>query len=661
MLVAKWGAGNLKAYAMALAVGTGVSAQAVAADFSAKAARSLDPWSGYYVGGSVGYGTGSLGNAVNPLLLQGLVFTPSVPGLTGSLQTGANRRIGSWVIGAEADSVFAGPRDPARIVPRRYDSSVDVISSVRGRIGYAIGPLLPYATAGVAFGHFHVLQNDAGGEFARQTGHWQAGWTAGLGIEALLGGGWSGRIEYRHAEFGGRAYPTGDPARPSANLEPRLDLVMLGLNYRLGDFPAANPAIVTPPALPDGWMVHGQFTFLPQAYPRFRSPYQGPNSLPGGGQGRETFTTSAFLGWTLWDGGEFLFNPELAQGFGLNTTLGLAGFSNGEAQKGGAPYPRFRPQRYLLRQTFELGGGQEELPDSATQIGGKRDIDRISISVGRFAVGDFFDGNAYAKDPRADFMNWALWASAAYDFPADLPGFTRGGVVELNRRDFAVRAGLFQVPSAPNSDLLTFKSGGVAAEFEGRYALWDRAGKLRIGAFANRGNSASYRGAITAATADPFTDINDLVPALRRERSKTGFYLNAEQQLMPDLGAFARFSMNDGKSEILSFTDIDRSVSGGLSIKGRSWGRPADTIGIGGAINGLSAAHRDFLAAGGLGLLIGDGRLTYGTERIFETYYAYAINRHFTVTADYQLIVNPAYNSDRGPVSIFSARLHGEF
>lgn len=142
---------------------------------------------------------------------------------------------------------------------------------------------------------------------------------------------------------------------------------------------------------------------------------------------------------------------------------------------------------------------------------------------------------------------------------------------------------------------------------------------------------------------------------------KYGFYLNAEQQLMNDVGLFARASWNDGRNEILSFTDIDRSISAGLSVKGSYWGRPGDTIGIGGAINGLSGAHRDFLAAGGLGLLIGDGQLNYRTERIFETYYAYAIDKNFTFTADYQLITNPAYNADRGPVSIFSGRLHGEF
>ena len=258
-------------------------------------------------------------------------------------------------------------------------------------------------------------------------------------------------------------------------------------------------------------------------------------------------------------------------------------------------------------------------------------------------------------------MNWAMWSSGAYDFPADLPGFTRGAVVELNRKDWAMRAGLFQVPSAPNSNVLTFKTGGAVVEFEERHTVFDQPGKLRFGIFANRGNTGNYRNALAISTADPALDINNVMTDIRRQNLKYGFYVNAEQQVMKDVGLFARASWNDGRNEILSFTDIDRSISAGLSVKGSYWGRPSDTIGIGGAINGLSSAHRDFLAAGGLGLLIGDGRLNYSNERILETYYAYAIDKNFTFTADYQLITNPAYNADRGPVHIFSGRLHGEF
>lgn len=621
-------------------------------------------WSGIYVGAHVGYGAGTLGPNANAVPLQGVIFPPSPTGLVGGYQAGMNWQLrNGWVLGVEADATFPGPRDQARYVARSFETAPEMFATVRGRIGHAFGTLLPYATGGFAFGRSRLITNDAFGDFLATTERSHFGWTAGAGVEIALGGGWSGRVEYSYIDLARQTYLTGDIARPFVDVAPQIHAVKFGMNYRLWDTPPGWSSGIAPIAKsdPPDWSIHAQTTFLPQAYPGFRSPYQGPYSLPGGGQGRQTFTTSAFIGWRLWQGAEFHFNPELAQGFGLNSTLGLAGFSNGEAQKGGAPYPRFRPQRYVLKQTIGLGGEQEEVADALGQFAGKRDYDRITLSVGRFAVGDYFDGNAYAKDPRADFMNWAMWSSVAYDFPADLPGFTRGGVVEFNRKAWAIRAGLFQVPSAPNSDLLTFKGAGTVLEFEGRYAIAEQPGKIRIGAFANRGNSANYRGVLAASAADPLIDINDLVPALRQVRSKTGFYLNGEQQLVPDIGAFARFSFNDGRNEIISFTDVDRSLSGGLSIKGSFWGRPTDTVGIGGAINGLSSAHRDFLAAGGLGLLIGDGRLNYGNERIFETYYAYAINRNFTMTADYQMIANPAYNADRGPVSIFSARLHGEF
>ncbi len=492
----------------------------------------------------------------------------------------------------------------------------------------------------------------------------QLGWVAGAGLEFALGGNWSGKLEYNYIDLGAKTFAF--DGLPTTRVDPSLHMVKLGLNYRLWDTPpwqsswqSSTPA---KPVLPDpDFSIHGQTTFIMQGYPAFRSPYQGANSLPGGGLGRETWTADALLGWRLWEGGEFYFNPELAQGFGIGSTLGLAGFSNGEAQKGGSEYPKFRPQRYYFRQTFGLGGEQEDVADGPLQVAGKRDIDRVTLTVGRFAIGDFFDGNSYAKDPRADFMNWAMWASAAYDFPADLPGFTRGAVVELNRKDWALRAGVFQVPSAPNSDSLTFHGAGTLAELEERYTIFDQPGKLRIGVFANRGNTGNYSDALGITAADPTIDINDAMASTRQERWKYGFYLNGEQQVAKDIGVFARASWNDGHTEILSFTDIDRSLSGGVSVKGSYWGRPDDTVGFGGAINGLSQTHRDFLAAGGTGLLIGDGQLNYRLEKILETYYAFSVNKSVTLTADYQLIVNPAYNADRGPVSVFSGRAHAEF
>jgi high affinity Mn2+ porin len=621
-------------------------------------------WSGLYLGGHVGYGGGGFGPGTNPLPEQGVFLPHSITGLIGGYQVGYIKQLSNRVVlGIEADATFTSPQDGAALTRAPFNTTLDYVGAVRGRVGYAYGTWLPYVTGGFAWGHSHVNVNDGAGNIVSSPGQYQTGWTAGAGVEFAVGGNWSAAVEYDYVDLQSRMLDLSSFGLPGVNVDPRTHLAKLKLNYRFGNVLPFTEPVAGKTALPEptDWNVHAQTTFLPSAYPAFRSPYAGVDSLPGGSQARETWTATAFLGWRLWEGGEFYFNPELAQGFGLNGTLGLAGFPNGEAQKAGAAYPKLRAQRYYLKQTFGLGGEQEEVEDAANQLPGKRDIDRITLILGRFAIGDFFDGNSYAKDPRADFMNWAMWSSAAYDFPADLPGYTRGGVVELNRKDWAVRAGLFEVPTAPNSDILTTKGGGAIVELEERYAIAAQPGKLRLGVFGNQGNTASYRQALAIVAADPSLDINAVTASIRHTLPKYGFYANMEQQVAKDVGVFARASWNDGQNEILSFTDIDRSLSAGVSIKGSRWGRPGDTIGLGGAINGLSAAHRDFLAAGGTGLLIGDGQLNYRPEQILETYYACAIDKNLTLTADYQLITNPAYNADRGPVSIFSGRLHGEF
>jgi high affinity Mn2+ porin len=409
------------------------------------------------------------------------------------------------------------------------------------------------------------------------------------------------------------------------------------------------------PVFPQDASLHFQSTLLPQYALRFRSPYQGPNSLTGD-QGRETWTTTVFLGFKTWEGGEFFINPELDQGFGLSRTTGLGGFSNGEAQKGGQTWPHPHLHRVFLRQTFGLGGPQETVEDAANQTAGKRDISRITVTAGKFSVGDMFDDNTYSHDPRTTFMNWANWASGAFDYPADQFGFTWGAAAELNQKSWAFRAGYFMLPKEANSNVFDDHvpaRGGWVAELELRHTIAGRAGKVKLLGFLNEANSGSYREAL----ADPGLDL----AVTRRTRPKYGLGVNIEQAITPDLGVFSRASWNNGKTEIMSFTDIDASLSVGAVLKGTRWGRPNDSIGVAGAINGLSRDHRDFLAAGGIGILVGDGRLTYANERIFETYYAFSLWGPTTLSFDYQFIANPAYNADRGPVSILSARLHTEF
>src|SRR6202166_1771885 len=536
----------------------------------APAYKAVYNWTGFYLGGHVGYGGGSFGPGTDPLPEQGVFVPHSVTGLIGGYQAGYLRQFSNNVVlGVEADASFTSPVDGPALMRAPFNTTLDYVGTVRGRIGYAFGRWLPYATGGFAWGHSHVDINDGAGSIVSSPGQYQPGWTAGAGVEFAVSDNWRAKLEYDYIDLSRRMYDLGAFGLPGLNVDPNIHLVKLGLNYGFGDAPlwAAPISANAKPALPEStdWNVHAQTTFLPTAYPAFRSPYAGTNSLPGRGLAQETWTTTAFLGVRLWQGGEFYFDPELAQGFGFNNTLGLAGFPNGEAQKTGAAYPKFRPQRYYLRQTFGLGGEQEDVADAANQLPGKRDIDRITLIVGRFAVGDFFDNNSYAHDSRADFMNWAMWSSAAYDFPADLPGFTRGAVVELNRKDWAVRAGVFEVPTAPNSDILTTKGGGTVVEFEERHSIFEQPGKLRLGVFAHSGNTGNYNEALAIGAADPALDINTVMASIRHDNLKYGFYANAEQQIAKDIGLFARASWNDGQNEILSFTDVDRGLSLGIA------------------------------------------------------------------------------------------------
>jgi high affinity Mn2+ porin len=617
-------------------------------------------WTGAYVGGHFGYGFGSFGPGTSPILDEAVLLPPTLTGLVGGFQAGYNVQLpDKLVLGAEADLSFPSPIDRPATGTGPFNTTIDYFGTARFRVGYALENVLPYLTGGVALGQGRVNVNDTGGNIIASKTDMHVGWTAGFGLEYALTNPWTAKVEYNYIDLEQKTYGFSDSIASTLHVDPKVQVIKFGLNYRLSDPSSGlSPNSVS---FADDWNFHSQTTFIWQGYGPIRSPYQGQNSLPGSGEGRETWTATAFIGWHLWQGGEFYFDPELAQGFGLANTLGLGGFANGEAEKAGSEFPKIRAQRYFFRQTFGLGGDQEMVDDAPNQLAGKRDVDRVTLTIGRFAVGDIFDNNTYAHDPRVDFMNWAVWSSAAYDYPADLPGFTLGAVAELNRKNWAVRAGLFQVPSAPDSDALVFKTGGALVEFEGRYKLFDEPGKIRLGAFVNRGNMGNYQQALALESLDPSANINNVMTSIRSQHLKSGAYLNVEQALTKDIGLFARASWNDGQNEILSFTDIDRSVSSGISIKGNAWNRPKDTFGFAGAINGLSESHREFLAAGGLGLLIGDGALNYREEKIIEAYYSINMFRAGALTFDYQFVDNPAYNADRGPVSIFAARFHDEF
>ena len=412
---------------------------------------------------------------------------------------------------------------------------------------------------------------------------------------------------------------------------------------------------------PEWLSIHGQFTMVTQYHPRFTSPFRGLNSLDPGNRGNETIDATLFAGARVWDGLEFYANPEIDQGFGLSNTLGLAGFSSGEAYKVGAAAPYIRLPRAFFRYTLGLGGEKQAIEPDANQLAGMRDANNVTFTMGKFSVVDIFDTNAYAHDPRTDFLNWSIIESGAFDYAADAWGYTYGGAVEWTQSRWTLRAGLFDLSKVPNSKHLErgFSQFQMVAEAEERHDLFAQPGKVKLLLFANRGRMASYNDAVRLGQETGTTPDVSLV---RRYRTRPGVALNLEQQIVADLGAFTRASFNDGHEEAYEFTEINRSIAAGLSIKGSRWNRPSDTLGIAGVVNDISKDARNYFAAGGLGILIGDGQLPRAAfEKILELYYKVSVVEGISLTLDYQHVDNPAYDAVRGPVDIFGFRVHAEF
>ena len=411
---------------------------------------------------------------------------------------------------------------------------------------------------------------------------------------------------------------------------------------------------------PERWNVHAQITHVTQWHDAFKSPYSGDNSLAGASDRQSTNDLTLYVGLRLWSGGELYLNPEIDQGFGLSNTLGVAGFPSGEAYKVGANQPYARLPRAFFRQTIDLGGESQSLESSANQLAGSRTGDNLVLTIGKFGVTDLFDTNTYAHDPRTDFMNWSIVEAGAFDYAADSWGYSQGGAVEWTQSWWTLRGGFFALSTKPNSENLDshFRQYEFVGEFEERHQWWGQDGKLKLLGFSNHGKMASYADAVnlgrnTGTTPD--------VSQVRRMQSRSGVVINFEQAITPYLGMFARASWNDGSKEAFDFTEINQSVSGGLSLRGDKWGRHGDTVGLAMAINSLSNDARKYFSAGGMGILIGDGKLNYANERILETYYSVELIKEIRITADYQYITNPGYNRDRGPVSIYGLRAHLEF
>jgi high affinity Mn2+ porin len=409
----------------------------------------------------------------------------------------------------------------------------------------------------------------------------------------------------------------------------------------------------------NNFSLHGQTTFTSQyAFP-FRAPYRGQNSLDSN-SGRETWDVNFYVGVRPWEGAELWINPEIDQGFGLSGTFGVAGFPSAEAYKVGSSYPYARVPRMFLRQTIELGGETQKIESGINQFAGAQTANRLVITAGKFSAVDIFDANKYAHDPRNDFLNWTLVDTGAFDYAADAWAFTYGSAVEWYQDRWTLRAGVFDTPIVPNGTDLdpTFRQFQLVGEIERRYEIWGQPGKVAVTGFLTRARMGRFDDAIRLAQS---TGEAADVTAVRRYTSKSGIGANVEQQVTPEFSIFARAGLTGGALEPDAFTDADRTLAAGVSLSGKLWGRPDDGFGLGGILNTISSSHQAYFNAGGLTALLGDGMLPHpGPEEIIEVYYGLPVFS-WRVTLDYQFINNPAYNRDRGPVSVVGARLRTQF
>jgi high affinity Mn2+ porin len=648
-------------------------------------------WSGFYAGGHLGYAWGSSNWTAAPGISGSLNLAQPVDTFdeAGSffegLQAGYNYMLSNRVVvGAEVDasfpafpnlagisiggtSTFASPTLGAV----SYSETVLSSGTVRGRIGYAPGNWLFYATGGFAWSYDQLTLTQLASGTTDMPFLWRLGWAAGAGVEVPVAPHWTARLEYLFTDYGSSSVPFFAGAQ-RIDSDFSLQELRAGLNYQFGNGATPTIMVAKAPTAPelDNLSLHGQTTFVWQGYPAIRSPYEGANSLPRGGEGRETVDATLNVGVQLWKGAELWVNPEIDQGFGLADTHGAAGFPSGESYKLGADDPYARLQRYFIRQTINLGGETQKVDADVNVFAGSQMANRLVLWVGKFAVVDVFDTNKYANNPKSDFLNWSLINAGTFDYAGDAWGYTYGAAAEWYQGRFTLRAGAFDLSATPAGGAAnapaygldeTFSQFQLVGEIEERHELWGQPGKIKITGFVSRGRAGNFQDALNLSQATGL-DASDALAAVRTYQSRPGVSVNLEQQVSDNVGVFARAGWADGNVEPWDFTDIDRTVQAGISITGKQWGRPDDTIGIAGVINGIAPVHQAYLNAGGTGILVGDGQLPNpGLEQIVEAYYSYAVSSSTKVSFDYQLIVNPAYNTDRGPVSVFGARVHAQF
>ncbi len=441
-------------------------------------------------------------------------------------------------------------------------------------------------------------------------------------------------------------------------------MVVLSLCLR-AQLAAQQPPVQADPAAPapdqQRWNFFYQATSIGQYHGTFRSPYEDQYSLQDYPEKDASLTTTLFFALRLEQNTYFIFDPEIAGGRGFSGVNGLANSSNGELPRVASATPKPYIARLYLSHDFAFGSEMEPSEEDENQLAGQRPVNRYTVSIGRFTVTDFFDQNKYSNDPRSQFMGWAVMFNGAWDYPADVRGYTWGWVHEVNTKHWSFRYASALMPKVANGsqfDRRILVNRGDVWEAERRFEIRKHAGVIRALPYMNHGFMGNYAASIRLARETG--TVPDITATRQNGTLKYGVGLNMEQEITKDVGVFSRLGWNDGKTESFAFTAIDRLATGGVSITGRRWHRPFDTVATEFTASGISGVHAEYLALGGHDFLIGDGRLEYGPECIWESYYSARLFPSFFASFDLQHAVNPAYNQQRGPVWIPSIRLHFE-
>jgi len=429
------------------------------------------------------------------------------------------------------------------------------------------------------------------------------------------------------------------------------------------DAPDDSPAMFSRLSDTRFWL-SGQMNFVFQTHPPFPAPYSGKNSLDPNYEKATSRVLTLYTGVRLNNSTEVLLDVEETGGAALSTGLGIAGFPNLDIVRNPllskAPYLA----RGMVHKVFALSKDKVENQRSFLSLFDELPRRRLELRFGKFSMVDFFDVNSPGSDTHFQFLNWAVDNNGAYDYAADTRGYTVGVVADYEDGNWGFRFAEALMPKVANGIDLVWKPWQAHSEnfeFELRRGLIPKKeGVIRLLGFTNYANMGIYR-QVDAQFDEGLVAVPDITNHPWHITRKYGFGINLEQHLTRHLAAFGRFGWNNGKTESFAYTEVDQTVVGGLGAYGSPWHRRFDRAGLAFVSNAISRDHQNYLAAGGYGFLIGDGRLNYGRENIVETYYTAHLWRGVYVAPGLQHINNPGYNRDRGPVLVPSLRLHLEF